>query len=109
MLKEIRDLCGEPVVVLLRLCLGGLQTVLGGSWVVISGVLSPLIWVITIVTLLITPLITTHEPPSSAYPGISQPCRGRSRHFWLELVIAWRFMGSYKSGYKQGNYSHNPH
>ena len=27
-------------------------------------VISPLIWVITIVTLLITPLITTHEPPS---------------------------------------------
>ena len=27
--------------------------------------MSPLIWVITIVTLLITPLITTHEPPSS--------------------------------------------
>ena len=37
---------------------------LGGSWVVISGVISPLIWVITIVTLLIGPLITTHEPPS---------------------------------------------
>ena len=32
--------------------------------VVISGVISPLIWVITIVTLLITPLITTPEPPS---------------------------------------------
>ena len=39
-------------------------TLLGGSWVVISGVISPLIWVITIVTLLIGPLITTHEPPS---------------------------------------------
>ena len=41
-------------------------SLLGGSWVVISGVISPLIWVITIVTLLITPLKTTHEPPSSA-------------------------------------------
>ena len=40
--------------------------VLGGSWVVISGVTSPLIWVITVVTLLISPLITTHEPPSRA-------------------------------------------
>ena len=41
------------------------MAVLGGSWVVINGVISPLIWVITIVTLLIiTPLITTHEPPS---------------------------------------------
>ena len=29
-----------------------------------SGIIGPLIWVITIVTLLITPLITTHEPPS---------------------------------------------
>ena len=37
---------------------------LGGSWVVISGVISPLIWVIARVTLLITPHITTHEPPS---------------------------------------------
>ena len=43
---------------------------LGGSWVVISGVIGPLLWVIiTIVTLLMTPLITTrttHEPPSVA-------------------------------------------
>ena len=30
----------------------------------ISRVISPLIWVISTVTLLITPLITTHEPPS---------------------------------------------
>ena len=39
-------------------------SLLGGSWVVITGVMSPLIWVITIVSLIITPLITTHEPPS---------------------------------------------
>ena len=32
------------------------DTLLGGSWVVISGVISPLIWVIVIVTLLITHL-----------------------------------------------------
>ena len=38
---------------------------LGGSRLVISGVISPLVWVFTIVTLLITPLITTHEPPSA--------------------------------------------
>ena len=37
---------------------------LGGSWVVISWVISPLIWVISIVTLLIALLITTLEPPS---------------------------------------------
>ena len=40
------------------------ESVLGGSWVVISGVVSPPIWVIIIVILLITLLITTHEPPS---------------------------------------------
>ena len=34
---------------------------LGGSWVVISGVISPLIWVIIIVALLISLLTTTHE------------------------------------------------
>ena len=41
-----------------------LKGILEGSWVVISGVISPLRWVIITVTLLITPLITTHEPPS---------------------------------------------
>ena len=42
-------------------------SLLGGSGVVIRGVTSPLIWVISIVTLSITLLallITTHEPPS---------------------------------------------
>ena len=43
-----------------------LRKVLGGSWVVISGVISPVIWVITIVILLITLLITNHEPPSTS-------------------------------------------
>ena len=38
---------------------------LGGSWLVISRVISPLIGVITIVTLLTTPRITTHEPAST--------------------------------------------
>ena len=37
---------------------------LGGSWVVISRVISPIIWVMITVTLLTTPLITTHEPLS---------------------------------------------
>ena len=35
-----------------------------GSRVVISGIISPLMGVITIVILIRTPLITTHEPPS---------------------------------------------
>ena len=37
---------------------------LGGSWVAISRVISPLIWVICIVTLLTTLLIATRVPPS---------------------------------------------
>ena len=45
----------------------GFMDLLGGSWVVISMTICPLIWVITIVTLLITPLITTHEPPSTVW------------------------------------------
>ena len=45
---------------------------LGGSWVVISRVINPLIWVITIVNPIITPLITTHEPPSVELPGLHQ-------------------------------------
>ena len=40
---------------------------LGGSWVVISRVISPLKWGITTVTLLTTPLKITHEPPSRAW------------------------------------------
>ena len=35
-----------------------------GVRVVISGVISPLIWVMSIVALLITLLVTAHEPPS---------------------------------------------
>ena len=38
--------------------------ILGGSWVVISGDISPLIYVRTIVTLFVALLITTREPPS---------------------------------------------
>ena len=44
-----------------------------GSWVVISGVTSPLIMVL-MVTLFITPLITTHEPPSSGSSRITTTC-----------------------------------
>ena len=41
---------------------------LGGSWVVISEVISRVTIVITQIRGLITPLITTHEPPSSPNP-----------------------------------------
>ena len=44
--------------------------ILGGSWVVISGVISRVTIVITQIRGHITPLITTHEPPSSIKPGI---------------------------------------
>ena len=47
--------------------LGWGDPILRGSWVVISGVTSPLVKDITAVTLLITPLITTHEPPSIVF------------------------------------------
>ena len=40
------------------------STVLGGSWVVTSGVISKVTISITHIKGLITPLITTHEPPS---------------------------------------------
>ena len=41
---------------------------LGGSWVVINGLISRPISVISIVNLLIALLITTHEPPSMPGP-----------------------------------------
>ena len=40
-----------------------LGILLGGSGVVISGVISPLIWVISIVTLLITPRLQAGDDP----------------------------------------------
>ena len=40
------------------------RRLLGGSWVVISRVISRITMVITYIRGLITPLITTHEPPS---------------------------------------------
>ena len=45
---------------------GILGLVLGGSWVVISGVISKVTIVMTHIRGLITLLITAHEPPSSS-------------------------------------------
>ena len=39
--------------------------ILGGFWVVVSGVISRVLIVITHIRGLITSLITTHEPPST--------------------------------------------
>ena len=61
---------------LYRLREAGRFRVLGGSWVAISGVTSPLIWLISIVTLLITPLIVTHEPPSKGHSDLSSSYQG---------------------------------
>ena len=44
------------------------RIVLGGSWVVISGFISRVTIVISQIRGLITPLITTHEPPSRNGP-----------------------------------------
>ena len=44
-------------------------SILGGSWVVISRVIRPLIWVTA--TLLRTLLITTHEPPSRSLQAVT--------------------------------------
>ena len=41
------------------------STILGGSRVVVFGVLSPLIVLVRIAALLISPFITAHEPPSN--------------------------------------------
>ena len=57
------------------------------------GIIRTLIWVIFKVTLLITPLRTTHEPPS----GICEPDSGTQeghvhRHFRAYVVV---LLGSY--------------
>ena len=46
-----------PVIMLSR-------ALLGGSGVVVSGVIGPVLWVVSIVIRLKTLLIATHEPPS---------------------------------------------
>ena len=43
--------------------------VLGGSWVVIRGVVSKIAILTTLIKGLITPLMTTHEPPSRGQLG----------------------------------------
>ena len=58
MTANLRIYCHSHVVAVVAI-------ILGGSWAVGSEVVSPLIWVITIVAVLISAIITTHEPPSS--------------------------------------------
>ena len=77
------------------------EVLVGDSWVVISGVLSPLIWVISIVTRLITPFITTHEPPSRACCSVRFGlfC-GRAHGFGLLFTVYYLmgFEGFYMEG-----------
>ena len=60
----------------------------GGSWSDVTGAMLPRIWQGGI-TRLITPLITTHEPPSSCDFGVSALTLGRyrrgieSRRVWV--------------------------
>ena len=71
-----------------------MHIVLGVSWVVISEVVSPPLWVIVLVTLLITPLITAHEPlstpPKRWKPDYGQIVLGIPIHwvsnFWASTV-----------------------
>ena len=46
------------------------KSLLGGSWLVISGVISRVTIIITHTRGLITLLITTHEPPSRAFRAL---------------------------------------
>ena len=66
------------------------ETLLGGSWVVISGVISPLIWLIKTVTLLTTPrinCINPHEPPSRTQTTTRFPSSTLLPFFFLGSLI----------------------
>ena len=73
----------------------GVRRLLGGSWVVISRVLSPLIWVISIVTLLITLLITTPEAPSSIHPAGAEGFVAAAVSLRGPAHVAHRGLGAY--------------
>ena len=62
---------------------------LGGSGVVISGVISPLIRVISIVTLVVTLLITTHEPPSRLRKMNTSLPGKRPGTFATSVALCW--------------------
>ena len=66
-MPSVREVAGFPGAPCGRRSPGlGVLPLLGGSWVVISGVISRVTIIITPIRGLITPLITTHEPPSGA-------------------------------------------
>ena len=78
---------------------------LGGSWVVISRVISGLTILITNIKGLIAPLITTHEPPSTivcdlTYFTFVRRRSARAPKEGFGFKVTWRFMGSYKGSFK---------
>ena len=68
--------------------LAWMATVLGGSWVVLSGVISRITSDITYIRGLMIPLITTHEPPSVTviWTFRSRSDRGRAHEPFTETA-----------------------
>ena len=60
--------------------------VLGGSWVVISGVTNRVTVVIIHIRGLITLLITTHEPPSRVYRRLEDLMRVKGCRFRFQFA-----------------------
>ena len=56
----------------------------------VRGVISPLVWVITVVTLLVTLLTTAHEPPST---GALNRCKGTPKPETLIAKPGFRVLG----------------
>ena len=52
----------------------------------ISGVMSALIWVMIIETLLTSPLVTTHEPPSATWEIQTRPGLGIGLGIWVKCL-----------------------
>ena len=63
-----------------------------GSYL-ISRVISPLIWAIIIVTLIITPLITAHESPSRPCKNLGRPLGHLYLPNWAQEDLRLFFKG----------------
>ena len=76
---------------------GSTQVILGGSWVVISGLISKVTIVITHIKGLITPLIAAHEPQSHTARLIFAERRSSPLGPWLpsQEEAAHRHLRSY--------------
>ena len=65
----------------------GVEELLGGSRVVTGRVISRVTILITVLRGLITPLITTHEPPSRGQAGDSNALRTQTRNRNLSAKV----------------------